>query len=424
MKYQVDREKLISFIHSRPAMVKNVTNITEDLAMELFGTKKDYSHKFVDIYGYLPEAAKTLKVTRRFIKISDSYRFHINDIPDEIKKQLTKNDRVDIINKQDSTILNLPDPTVDEWTQAIEGGFNNLDNIPRDIWTKEMLFAYINNTCGDINDIKDIAMPLWTEDLALKCAEVDSSTLEILPPRYLTKPVVTAALATSNEYCLDECHENIPDESWDEKLATKAVESTPYNISYIPARLITEKLCIAAARGISFEELPIKTYPVLIAYVAGKPALGEEAVKKFRKALKPYESFKLIMDVLIAGGCIRTLLSLGYTIDEDTWMKILDLDPAYIQNIEKCDQTDDIIDKFFSMANAELIDDKAEAINLIKIKARHAPMLINCQNRLMVEIMNKYLKGDQTDTSDSTIEIDVPPSEYAKIKSLLVKGAK
>jgi hypothetical protein len=423
MKYQVDREKLVSFIHNRPAMVKNVTNVTEEFALGLF-KENDYNNKATEIYGYLPEAIKTLKITRKFIKTASSYRFHINDIPDEIKKQLTKNDREDMLNKRVDTILDLPNPTVDEWTHALQGGFSDLNKIPRDIWTKEMVFAYIDKSYSDLEDIKDIAMPLWTEDLALKCAKVEAQTLDILPPSMLTKWVVEAALFKQGGYCLDDCYKNIPDESWDEELVAKAVESTPYNIKYVPARFITEELCVAAARDVRFDELPIQTYPVLVAYAAGDPGLGEEAVKKFRKAAKSYDPYKFIMDVIAAEGNIKTLLCLGYKIDEDTWLKILDINPAYIQDIEKANQTDAIIDKFFSLANAKLIDEKANAINLIKIKAHHAPMLINCENRLMIEIMNKYLKGDQTDKTEDTIEIDVPPSEYAKIKSQLVKGAK
>jgi hypothetical protein len=75
---------------------------------------------------------------------------------------------------------------------------------------------------------------------------------------------------------------------------------------------------------------------------------------------------------------------------------------------------------FLNTATAEQIDKCAESINLGKIKAQHAPLLIECENALMVEIRNKFFKASALNTvSGNLIEVDMAPSEFAKIKKLV-----
>ena len=420
MKYQVNRKKLISFLHERPAMIKMVTKVTEELAQDILKGLSNYSSRPADFYRNLPAELKTMRMARTYMGQTANYRFDIDALTEENKKELTKAERKKLLGNNNGIITALPDPTPAEWLLAIVGGFNDLAQIPKDVWSKRHALAYIKKRYGAIDgEFLQIIFPYWDREFALNVVEANKEMLEHVPTYLLTNEVLKAAVQSHIDLDFRSSSFKIPDEAWDQEAADLACQCIS-NIRIVPRQFRTEELCIeAASRGI-YEDLPFHTLPVLMAY-------AKEVRNNFDKGLKVLGINKLVedrvqfaLDIFKADGSLASFKHF-VTVDEAMWLQILEINPGMIKEIEKASQTDAIIDKFFSVATPDVIDSHAKSINLTKVKSHHAPFLINCQNSLLVEVMNKFLRGDQESTqSTELIEIDLAPSEFSKIKRQLV----
>jgi hypothetical protein len=420
MKYLVDKSKFAKFLHSRPAMIKTVVNLTEEFCKDCLnkakidGEKNHYFRgNFSEVYASIPPEFRTLAVTREYLKSSTHYGFDPSEIPTEIRAKLSTADRAKILENAHRNIEFLPKPTYDEWLSVLKEGYRNYENVPKEMWTRDTALAVAEKDSGFSNGFK-FPKALWTQGLAIDMVQVESNMIHAVPSRLINNEVLRLCLAR------DLTEIKIPEASWDQATAEEAAEKHAENISIIPPQYITEKVNIIAARhGVSFDALTIKTYPVLVAFVANSTYHGDEVVEVV-KQVKDKEQF--ILDVLDAreDGMYTSIYHIGLSISEDLWIRMIKNHPTCIKHIERINQTPAMVDTFLNTATAVQIDKCAEYINLGKIKAQHAPLLIECVNVLMVEIRNKFFKASALNTvSGNLIEVEMAPSEFAKIKSLV-----
>jgi hypothetical protein len=419
MKYLVNKKKFAKLLRDRPTLVRTIVTPTEDFALTCFQLEKDersWGAKFEEIYIELPKELKTLAVTRKFIKIAR----HISssNIPQDILLKLTKRDRLLLLENDHQNINELPNPTYEEWLNVLSNGYRNYENVPVDMWTEELALEAAKQGTQYSSNCFSFKFPdrLWNQAFAIKMVTAHTDMLDIVPTHLINNEVLRICLVRD----LNDLE--IPESAWDQSTADMAVELKSYNIQYIPKQYITERVnIVAASKGIRYEYLTFKTYPVLVAFVANNTIHSserEEVIKAVHK-IKDKETF--IMDVLKAQDERETcLFNLDLEINEDLWLKIIKISPELIEEIQRCDQTPAMVDTFLNAATSADIDKHAEHINLGKIKDFHAPLLIGCENVLIQEIRNKFLKAGEVHTeTDEFIEVDMAPSEYAKIKRIV-----
>ena len=414
MKYQVDQDKLARFLTTRPAMIKTITNLTEAFILKIF-TRMGRDKHCAALYNALSLEFKTLAVTRAYIKGSSNWYFDYRLIPAAIRTQLTKEDRLSIIEQKVSVIEEMEDVTTAEWKAAIAKGYTEFENIPKEMWTKDMVLKVIGKTSyrRSYEFFKDIP-GIWDEKFAEDVVEANPETLSIVP----THLISNAVLKLGANQTLDGI--DIPTEAWDTVTATLALHEYTRNFKFIPKHLITRGMINHCADSGEWESLP-HDYEAFVHYIASNPVScygePEKSVLKWAKKVNPQ---KFILEVVALGCSIDTLTRHGFTITPELWLKILAIKPEYLGDVPKTEQMEEMVETFFSNANAELLDKMAEKINLGKIKAHHAPLMINCKSGLLIEIMNKFLKGDQKEEGANTIEVSISPAQFAKIRNALI----
>jgi hypothetical protein len=413
MKYQVDIDKMANFLRNRPAMVKVLTNLTEGFVLKVLSKEFHRRQKTVDFYRALPIELKTLEVTRMYIASCSSWCLDYSVIPQAIREQLTSDDRKAMLEKKTSIIDELNDATPTEWEHALEHGYRNYHHIPKNLWTKKLILLVAKENSYDF-DLDLAQMPItWDETFAEALVDVNHKALKEIPVHVISNRVFKKA-----------CRQNlsgiqIPTDAWDGDCIKEALECQASNIKYIPNHLITKEIVFKCAEEGVWEDLPYRDYDVLVHYISGNPHSWNNP-KGLMEMLSKVNPKKFISDAIKLGADPSTIKSFGFTITEDLWQTIIEINPRHLKEIPKADQSEAIIETFFSNAGYEIIDDLQNHINLGKIKAHHAPLLVNCRSGLITEIRNKFMKGDQEKGGDNTIEIDVSPSEFAKIKGLLI----
>ena len=416
MKYQVDQDKLAKSLVHRPALIKTITALTEAFILKIF-VRAGSDTKRAELYNAIPLEFKTLTVTRAYLKDIPVWAFDYNAIPADIRRQLSKDDRLDIIARKVSVIEEMENVTPAEWKVALSGGYTDFENIPKDMWTKEMVFKVIGkiNYRGGYDFFRDIP-GIWDEEFAEDLVKANPETICIVPPHLISNEV----LRLGADQNLDGLQ--IPESAWDSRAAELAVEGRVSNVLLIPEYLITAEMIQKCAFEGMWENLPCgKTYETFVYYMAGNPGSPyrdrDPEVIKWAKKVNPR---KFIPETVALGCSIETLHLHGFTITPELWVKILTMKPEYLKECPKAEQTDEMVEIVFSQADSKKLDELAECINLGKIKAHHAPLLINCKSLLLQEIMNKFLKGDEVDGGSNTIEVNFSPSQFAKIRNALI----
>ena len=433
MKYQVDKERLIQLIYSRPSFLKAITNLTEDFCIALFKNANENTSNISDIYGAIPYRVKTLKVTQAYIHIPinrNHWRgccFDINLIPNEHLAKLSAKDRHYIITRHDCNhIEKLPIPTKAEWVLAITNDYDNFEKVPAEVWTQDLVLSIIKKAKEDshinLSECNFDFPRIWTSDFARLAVSHNPEALYCLPKRFITGEILAIAFASKG---MDLEGADIPEEVWNQTLADQAVQNIGKNISFIPPNYLTPDNKKEAARQGYFLETLDESYPLLVAYTAcNSIGLMNKRIKELICKLKDKEAF--ILDVVMETvesdrgfQCMDNFKEMQLPISSDLWVKILKLMPSALRKSDKSDQTDAMIDAFLSAATPEVIDYCATYINLGKIRAHHAPLLIGCKHVIIQEAIKKHLKNESNPATEDTIEINLAPSEYAKVKGLL-----
>lgn len=423
MKYIVDRKKFADLLGKRPALVK-AARLTENTCAKLIYEVSPYKRS--DVYEYLPENLKTLKVTRAYIKSfrkEDEGRglFKYDSIPLHIRKKLEPSERLAILNINKNLIKKFDSPTKEEWEFVISEGYQDVENVPADVWTQDLILKAFENIhyWRYTNELFSSLENIWSEDFVRKVVSKNPNLINLVPSKFITKEVLAIVLSANERIELKDIQ--IPADAWTQELADAAVKNYGGDITCIPQKFINDNNKKEAARQGFFNEVNDKSYPVLVAYVA-----HNWFNKQLLESVEDKE--KLVIDVLMEAvsnnpNPVRALGNfieeMEMNISEDLWIKILKILPEALNLIPKNNQTEAIINAFMDVSTPEIIDKCAEHIDLRKLKAKDMPLLINCKSRIIAGLMEKFMKCDCEDMkapSDECIEIDVAPSEYMKIK--------
>ena len=419
MKYLVDKIKLIKFLQGRPAMLDKVENIDEQFCMQLFTKESDrynrYGNKFEDLYERLPVKFRTLKVTKAYIA-TNPYNFKL--VPRDQLSQLDKASRMKMIKRYPLQIFELPNPTNDEWLEAMDQGYNIVDKIPEDVWTVDMYLAAIKG--NSVNNLPNIPLEKWTEDLAKTLVTANKLCLESVPAHLITREVLALGVKQ------DLSRLTIPEAVWDRGLVEQAIEYQASNFFCVPRHLTNRAdVIMAAKQGLDWMSLPDHDYELLVYYCSSKSLAfcgsGSEDDKKrchARKFIK--NDRKFILDVLAADGSLDVINRLGIEIPKDYWPDMIEAKPELIKSIEKIDQTVEMVSRFLMCATTEQKDQYDNHINLGKIREEDVPFLINCNSALLQETIKKHFKHDgKNQVTATTMEMSLAPSEFARLKGLL-----
>jgi len=431
MKYHVNIERLRSLLETRPALIKTVITLNEAVILSLMKRSKDrYNYK---IYEFLPEDKKTPALS--VIYALGSWRYsHKNNIPKEHFALFTKKQRLQLIEKDADFLKSLPDPTRTEFIAGIKSQrFNEIKFIPEHILDEEILILIAEHD----GIVEEIPSKFWADEtkgkqLLIELARKQQAIINRsdIPIQVYTTEALSEAF--NDTVCLDRT--DIPETLWTETLAQKALEAYVDNIHKIPTRLITESMCVEAARHVNLDKLPIKTYPVQVAYVAtgsicpddlparikNNPEFQKDVVRKNAEGRIQPASVVLLNGVAPLKGLIN-LKKLEARITEETWVELIKICPDSIRSIKKLAQTDAMIDALLSVSSPEVLDNLAPVINLIKIKKGHAPLLIGCESSILSSTINKFFKKDDpaskivTQATSSTVEIEMSPKEFSSL---------
>lgn len=433
MIYNVDKEKFLKLLLGRPALIKKITGLDESVATECVEFCSN-------CYDFLPTNLKeSVKVVRAYIK-DNKYRLKMREIPKCTLKQLTVTERKNLIDwsSNGNFIKELPDPEYEEWLHAASCGFNTIEEIPEQYRGRKSLYMKMAEGLKSGFHDPDYTIPekLWENETEGNKAAVEIVTLfdrmfKAIPKKHITNDILKATL--QGELYLK--RNDIPDSAWDQLTADLAVNANTSNIEYVPERFVTESMAIQAARnGVSIHKMishiPDKefTRTVLINIIAHSTTPFSENDTDYL----PDEINSLDFQIEVAKeNGLEGLTGIEDFIKPEYRTELLKICPEFIKIIPKLEQNDKIIDAFLSKATAEIIDDCANHINLGKIKKHHAPLLIGCTKNLILGVMEKKLRGCQrkktttpteiikTEKTTHTIEINVAPSDFAKIRDNL-----
>jgi len=425
MKYSVDRGRFFKLLKNRPAMIRTVHGLDEALAIE--AVEESY-----DVYYYLPDNLKTLKVSMALLNKEHLYGVKLEGIPQSVRDVLPIPFLKKFMKKWSDSAPYFPNMPYGCWLAAVENGFNDFNKIPDSALTEELVLAAVKHAVSNsYKSTFEVPEKVWTEGLCDKAIGIYPEMFNQIPMRMRTKHALGLALNHPNSSVFI-AETEIPDESWDEGLALKAVQVEFNNIKAVPRKLVTKEMCLIAARkGLGISQLPVKDFDVYSACLAhGDFRYGDDINKKIPHLNDP----KFQMAVCKENGAkgLENLKELGGVIKESTWVEMLKENPSVLRAVEKTTQTDEMIDAFFSSASTEIIDNLANCINLSKIHKEHVPMLIGCENDTLKVLINRKMKGPpkreklsesgvpiEIVPTEDTLVLDIAPGEYEAIKGRL-----
>lgn len=410
MKYFVNIDKLAEFIGKRPGLIKKILNPTEELLVKAISSSPD-SKKFL---SFIPMNLRTLAVVRGYINSRRYYGINMKSIPQNVINQFTQEDKNNILESRCGLIEEFQNPTKDDWLFALKKGYKNFEKVPKNIWNQDLVLEVLEDCKYNVVDFKFDIPGLWTEDFALKVLDISNVFLKLVPKSLITRPVLTSGLRER----IDLEGIDIPDSSWTEELADQALECSSCNWRSLPIKYLTkERICkIAKEEGV-WDELPIKDYDVFVAYISGCDKDNIPDIKIIDYS-KKFNIKKFVTDVTKAGAHPGIFEALEIKLTKELWLDILTANPENIRYIDKIDQTETMVDVVLNNANIETLDSLDRFINMGKIKAHHAPLLLESKSPFFREIVRKHLQGIGSQSA-GTVEIDLAPTDYAKFKHLL-----
>lgn len=444
MKYNLDKEKFAALLQQRPSLIKKIN-------LENIDTVAFLIKRARQCYEYLPAKLRAdVRIIRAYIHLSkeergvqktrpyNNYRNRANLSSIPTYEQLTEDERVDLIMRSNNNgyLINyLHIPSKREWMAAVESGFTG--DIPHEYASDKDIWEAHAKGLRDDNSIPRRRIPetFWEkhEDAELfigNMIDIHYKFLFSVPAKHITPSFLQRALQSacrlSSELDLGffEDYQEIPNSVWKPDNVRKALESDAYNIQIIPVEFLDEGDVLAAIkRGVDIERIPIslQTLKVKAHFVAGRKnsfKYYRGFIEKELKTLSFQKEVAKLEDSRISGA-----ENIHEYVEPINRKAILKVCPTFLKFIPKLEQTDDIITIFFENATNEEVDRLAPYINLGKIKKKHAPVLIGCTNNLIVTAIEKKLKSHKKRKvltsleGTDTVEIDVPPSEYAKILS-------
>jgi hypothetical protein len=432
MKYIVDKEKLLSVLGQRPALITSVQNPSESFLKSAVAR----NYKVID---YLTTAQKTDGVYIAWLDARSWNPFLLGKVPPGVINRLTPKMRLAKIKEHSHLIEWLPQTTVDEWRVAVQSGWMHqkyMEMMPKEaLESEDIFFGLCKNSPSNI--IESIPECFCTPDMVKKIVAHEWQMINNLPVNLIDNAVLRLALEGSQKeqhpqyinvsetltYNNDTCLGKLP--IWDAYTIDLAVRtSSGRNISDLPRKLVTEELCIyAATEGIDYYDLPIKNRTVLLHAVAHYVMASWKPIA-FTEPVMEDPEFQT--EALILGGstAVKNIKASGYTISDKVWENALRGNADLIKEIPRTEQTNEMVDALVMTADQATIDSLSDLINLGKIKAQHAPLLIGCESPRIMGTIEKFLSPEdrkrmQGKANDNQIELDMSPGDFAKIRSFL-----
>ena len=434
MKYTVDNEMVLSVLGQRPALITSVLNPPESFLKSAV----ERNYKIID---YLTTAQKTDGVYVAFLDAHSWATYAIDKVPTGVLIRLTPKMRLAKIKEHSHLIEWLPQTTVDEWRMAVQSGWAHqkyMEMMPKEALESEDIFFGLckNSPCN----IKAIPECFCTSDMAKKIVAHEWMMIDNLPINLIDNAVLRLALEGSQKeqhpqyvsvgdpltYNEETWLGKLP--IWDAYTIDLAVRtSSGRNITDLPRKLVTEELCIyAATEGIDYYDLPIKNRTVLLHAVAHYAMASWKPITFTEPAMEDPE---FQTEALILGGAkaVNNIMASGYKISDKVWENALRGNADLIKEIPRTEQTNEMVDALIMTANQEQIDKLSEHINLGKIKAQHAPLLIGCESPRIMGTIEKFLSPEDKKrmhgkANDNQIELDMSPGDFAKIRNYFKVG--
>jgi hypothetical protein len=429
MKYNVNKDNYASLLWNRPTLIKKITSLDEDTAAFFVKAARR-------CYEYLPyELQASVKVVRVYIdsvtpeKTNYSSGVNLELIPQHALEQLDTKERIVLIRNSNNgaMINNFREPCYKEWLEAVKVGFDPM-SVPEKFHNRKTLYvaAAYNYKSGYLLPNFIIPGVFWENDSEtaskslIEMIQVCPQMIDCIPPQRITNAHLVTAFQTK-DYSLgfnEDRWLEIPLCSWNHATVQMALTTDATSIRIVPERYLTEADAIKCAKNknVSEENIPtsLHTRRVLVSLAATNKNFPVSSYGGLPADL----SFQL--DVIKEGG-FDSATALYEYIERNNYTKILNICPEFIQLIPKLEQTEAVIDVILG-APAEVIDKIAENINLGKIKKHRAPLLIGCENPIIISTIEKKLKGVHKGIKRKTphsVEIDMAPGDYACIRNSL-----
>jgi hypothetical protein len=441
MRYDVNKDNYVRILWNRPALIKKIVSLDEDTAaFFVLAARK--------CYGYLPNKLQaSVKVVQAYIHETPEWKnssysskgVTLSLIPQHALEQLPAKDRKNLIRRSYSgkIIDSFIEPSYEEWLEAVKNGYSIYD-VPEKYYNRKTLYIAMAHHYKDESCFSDFTIPdmFWengsevASKSLIEVIQVCPQMILCIPPHRITNAHLITAFQTKDE-CVsleEDKWLKIPLPSWNHATVQMALVSEQSNIRIVPEKYLTEDDAIKCAKGynVSEENIPasLLTRKVLVSLAANRNCeFSPNSDYSIYGTLLRELDFQL--DVLREGGFSAAKILNEY-FNSHFYPEIIEVCPEYIQLIPKLEQTDKIIDAFLG-APAEIIDKMAKHINLGKIRGHHAPLLIGCEDSIIVSTIEKKLKGTQRSKSTKTrktphsVEIDLAPAEFASFREQLEK---
>lgn len=421
-------------IVDRPAMVRNLINpTTETIADTFFGNRKTFD--------YAPREWRNKEVMEIYIKLMAKdgwgHLSNLEKFPRRVRDSIDKNLVRTLMKKHCNAIKYFSMP-YEDWIKYVSqpGADYSYMDIPED--TEEILVAAIKHNS---NIAREIPHSKWTATLATRTVSDNSEVINHVPESLRTLDLYRIALRNPIDLS-----ERIPEESCDQALADQATLSGN-NLGCVPDKFKTRDMCLRCLKTEPkcFNDIPMRfrDEEMTIAVMTGTnltywiDSLNDHSDHPLRAENKLGYSYWMSQDSLLLNLAKKDqelwdkdhdygLWGLeNYQAKKriNNWAEIIKVSPISLKHLEKTNQTQEIIDAFFSSASIEVLDYLAqEHINLMRIKKDHAPFLIGCNNETLQGIAERKLGGpkkkkklEDIKVTDDIVVLDLTDAEYRDI---------
>ena len=441
MKYNVDKEQFINLLRDRPALIKKITSLDEDSAA-FFIKEVHVCYKYIT-----HELQKSVKVVRAYIHegattnlyCSSYNHFDFKLIPVSALAQLTTEERKHLIKRTHYYVYDfvniLPNKNYEEWLEAVAQGYP-IKDVPEEYHTRKSLYLAMAMYYKEHSEVPQQVIPeiFWLKDPdqadkdLVEAIKIENEVIKTIPPKRITNAHLVAGFQSGSLNLCDEKFLEIPKYSWNRAVASMALDKDAGNIQIIPESLLTEDDAIFCAdKGVNAQNIPdsILTRKVWIHLVVKRNTTFDPTDNDDKHP--QFTDLKFQIDVAKQG--YKGAKNLVFFIKPENYCTILKVCPEFIRCIPKLEQTSKTIDTLLESASPEVLDEISEYINMGKIKKEHAPLLVGCASNLILSTMEKKFKGVtkhevehiETVKTKTTIEINVAPVEFSKIRTQLDK---
>jgi hypothetical protein len=473
MKYNIDEKTLISACHRREAIIKQISNPTEDLIFKM--VKKNIS-----VWEHLTPEQRTPRIYAARLLSASYYGVDsvIKELTQEIWDAVPLEDRIEVIKEHYTKISEFPKSSYELWLVAVREGYGLytnycrdfkevspcLEGVPEEYMTEELILSAIGH---DQTTALKIAGKYWTKSFIMKALKVRPEIFNSLPASMMSKDFLSMAFRFFKDIKSGRVRNNfkifrddIPEHCWTDELADTAINLDDNNFIHLPLSYQTKEraLRVVTYNGSEKHTIAYHCYrwmstdlkhdrDIILAYVSEHDHIDEVPVSKLTKSLA--------MDVAKTEQAEEehpNFHALERWPDFASMAEdIIDEVPGVIRVIDKLNQTDRMVNAVINKLSIEYIDNLVGrgCICLTKLKKEHAPLLIGSTNEELQTLIARKLNPTprsqsvvQTDPAQALVaaglatveekvvpkelsyEVEMTPGEYKKFMALYKKEEK